>query len=158
VPDHAGVELDDVIEDCRSEIAQGGFTVAAIAGDGGGCDWAYTIGLHRSHGHAELLIVGLEAHLAGAVLHVLGARVAAGERLGPDPVRLEGGMELRARPVDDLWGARGDWFVLGRAVMDSWGERWPPTVQLTWPDASGNHPERPGDRRWMLRQPLLSAG
>lgn len=144
-----------MIEECRAEIDQGGFTAAAIVGDGGGCDWAYTIGLHRSHGHPELLIVGLEAQLAGAVLQVLGSEVAEGRRIEPGSVEVEGGMDLHCHEVDPLWCSHGDWFVLGRAVMDSWGLRWPPTLQLTWPDAAGCYPEDPGESRWMLRQPLL---
>ena len=144
------------LEACRADIELGGYSVAAILGDETGCDWAYSIGLTRSYDHPELVVVGLEAPFAGAVIEVLARRVAEGERLIPgSTVELEGGLELRLHLVDPLWCSRGDWFVLGREVMATWGERWPASIQLTWPDASGAFPEHPGDPRWNFRQPML---
>src|SRR5690606_30743557 len=54
--DHRSVEHADEIEICRTDIALGGFSVAAIIADETGCDWAYSIGLHHSFGHPELLL------------------------------------------------------------------------------------------------------
>jgi len=151
------VEHADEIEICRTDIALGGFSVAAIIADETGCDWAYTIGLHHSYGHPELLLVGLEAPIAGAVIEVVARTVAEGRviRAG-DEFTLDGGLELRAHAVDDLWCGMGDWFNLGREVMSTWGQRWPESLQLVWSDAEGRYPERPGDPRWSFRQPLLT--
>ncbi len=155
--DHRSVEHADEIEICRTDIALGGFSVAAIIADETGCDWAYSIGLNHSFGHPELLLVGLEAPIAGALVEVLAGQVADGRRIAAgDEVVLDGVLELRASAVDDLWCGMGDWFTLGREVMSSWGRRWPDTVQLIWSDAEGRFPERPGDPRWSFRQPLLS--
>lgn len=152
----ADVEMDEVIEDIVDEVERGGFTVAAIAGDGSGIDWAYTIGLQRNHGHPELLLVGVDAPLAGVVLQHLGDTIAAGRSLADELViDLRDGVEFRVHQVDELFLAHGDWFVLGRAVTESWGGRWPATLQLVWRDHDGDFPDRAGDRRWMLRQPLL---
>ncbi len=150
------MEHSDPLEACRADIELGGFSVAAIVGDETGCDWAYSIGLTRSYDHPELVVVGLEAPFAGAVIEVLSRRVAEGERLIPgSTVEFDGGLELRAHLVDPLWCSRGDWFVLGREVMATWGERWPASIQLTWPDANGTFPDQPGDPRWTFRQPML---
>ncbi|HLU42477.1 MAG TPA: DUF4262 domain-containing protein [Microthrixaceae bacterium] len=151
------MEHADEIEICRTDIALGGFSVAAIIADETGCDWAYTIGLHHSYGHPELLLVGLEAPIAGAVIEVVARTVAEGRviRAG-DEFTLDGGLELRAHAVDDLWCGMGDWFNLGREVMSTWGQRWPESLQLVWSDAEGRYPERPGDPRWSFRQPLLT--
>lgn len=151
------MEHADEIEICRTDIALGGFSVAAIIADETGCDWAYTIGLHHSYGHPELLLVGLEAPIAGAVIEVVARTVAEGRviRAG-DEFTLDGGLELRAHAVDDLWCGMGDWFNLGREVMSTWGLRWPESLQLVWSDAEGRYPERPGDPRWSFRQPLLT--
>ncbi len=150
------VNMEGLIEDCRRELAEGGFTVAALVGDETGCDWAYTIGLHRNFGHPELLLVGLEAPVAGAVLELMGNRIAAGERLDDDrPLVMDGGLEFRTRPVDALFRSHGDWFILGREVMACWGERWPASLQLIWSDPGEEFPQQPGDPRWMVRQPLL---
>jgi hypothetical protein len=147
-----------MIEDCRQELEDGGFTVLALLGDEHGCDWAYTMGLHRNFGHPELLVVGLEAPVAGAVLELLGQRVAAGEQMGAgSQLLMDGGLEFQVRSVDPLFASRGDWFVLGREVMACWGERWPTSLQLIWSDPAHGYPDRPGDPRWVARQPLLCA-
>ena len=82
--------------------------------------------------------------------------MAAGERLtaGKD-LSLDGGMQFRACEVDPLFGARGDWFILGREVMACWGERWPRSLQLVWSDRGEEFPRDAGDPRWSLHQPLL---
>lgn len=150
------VEISDPLEACRADIAAGGHSVAAIVGDESGCDWAYSIGLTRSYDHPELVVVGLEAPFAGAVIEVLSRRVAEGERLIPgSTVSVEGGLEFRLHLVDPLWCSRGDWFVLGREVMSIWGERWPTSIQLTWPDANGSYPDQGGVADWQFRQPVL---
>ncbi len=150
--------IDDPLHACRADIEAGGHTVAAIVGDESGCDWAYSIGLMHSYGHPELIIVGLEAPFAGAVIEVLSRRVGEGEHFIPgSSIELDGGLELRLHLVDPLWCSRGDWFSLGREVMGTWGERWPTSIQLTWPDADGTFPEQPGDPAWAFRQPMLFA-
>jgi hypothetical protein len=157
--DHPSVRHEEDFEMFRSDIELGGYSVAAIIADETACDWAYSIGLHRSFGHPELLLVGMEAPLAGAIIEVVASEVAAGRRIDQgDTVVLDGGLALRAHRVDDLWCGLGDWFNLGREVMSAWGGRWPPSIQLIWCDADGRYPERPGDPSWCLRQPLLSAG
>lgn len=147
---------EDPFAACRDDIESGGYSVVAIVGDESGCDWAYSIGLHRSFDHPELLIVGLEAPFAGAVIELLAKQISDGERLIPGTsVIMDGGLEFRVHLVDRLWCGQGDWFNLGREVMSTWGERWPTTVQLTWSDSDGAFPEPPGDSKWAFRQPLL---
>lgn len=151
----AGVEMRKVVDECRDEVASGGFTVIAIIGDAHGCDWAYTVGLANNHDHPELLLIGLEAVVAGELLEVLGAEVAGGGRIDPLAViRLDDDMCLLARQVDRLWLSQGDWFNLGREVMSELGHRWPDCLQLTWPDCAGGFPE-PGGDSLRQRQPLL---
>jgi hypothetical protein len=153
------VHHEDELEICRADIALGGYTVAAILADETGCDWAYSIGLHHSFDHPELLVVGIDAPVAGAVIEVLADGVASGRRIAAgDAVLLDGGLEFRAQEVDRLWCGLGDWFNLGREVMATWGERWPASLQLVWADEHGRYPEAPGDPSWSLRQPLLCTG
>jgi hypothetical protein len=153
------VRHEEELELCRNDIALGGYSVAAIIADESGCDWAYSIGLHHSFAHPELVLVGLEAPLAGAVVEMLASEVGSGRRIADgERLTLEGGLRLRARAVEPLWLGLGDWFNLGREVMAIWGERWPESLQLVWSDAEGRYPERPGDPEWSFRQPLLSGG
>lgn len=152
------VEMRDVVRECCEEVAAGGFTVAAIIGDDHGCDWAYTIGLGHNFAHPELLIAGLDAPVAGAVLELVGTGVAEGRAIRPDTVlAFDGGLELRARRIDAIWCAQGDWFNLGRQVLAELGLRWPASMQLTWPDSHGRFPRHSDDPAALLRQPLLFA-
>lgn len=151
------VNPTQIVELFREDMEVGAFNVAALVADASSCDWAYSVGLHRCYGHPELLIVGLEAPIAGAVIEVLGKEITDGRQLESGTViQLLGGLELHVRAVDPLWLARGDWFELGRQVMSCWGDRWPETLQLVWSDADGAFPEQPGDPQWSLRQPLLA--
>ena len=87
----------------RTEIQSGSFNVAALLADETGCDWAYSIGLHHNFNHPELLVVGLDASIAGAVIEVLGEEIARGRHLGAgETLRLDGGMYLHIRSVDPL--------------------------------------------------------
>lgn len=146
----------EVVDSFRSDITEVGYTVAAVTGDRTGCDWAYSVGLHHTHRHPELIMVGLDAPLAGAVIQALGDKVCAGVDLRGSGDVMVGPMALRFRQVDDLFCSQGDWFNLGREVVSTWGERWPATLQVVWADDSGRFPEETGDPAWFLRQPLLA--
>jgi hypothetical protein len=115
------VEGSNFISTCWTDIAARGYLVAAVDGGADGFDWAYTVGLHLTTGHPELVLVGLEAAMAGGVLDSVGQRVVDGLELHVDePVRM-GPMTLALRRVDPLWRTDGDWFALGRAVLGSKG-------------------------------------
>lgn len=153
---HWPVHGPDFISSCWNDIEARGFLVAAVEGGAQACDWAYTVGLHLTTGHPELVLVGLDAAMAGGVLDSVGQRVVDGLVLGPDvPLRI-GPVVLGLREVDPLWRTHGDWFALGRAVLGRRGLSWPPTLQVVWPDQHGDVPQQPGDPRWSLRQPLLA--
>ncbi|MGB6058468.1 MAG: DUF4262 domain-containing protein [Microthrixaceae bacterium] len=148
----------EVIEQLRSDIRDGEFNVAALVADQSSCDWAYSIGLSLSYGHPELLIVGLEASLAGVVVDMLGRAVGEGlEIAAGSRIEASDSLVLETCTVDKLWLAQGAWFDLGREVMLGWGQRWPETIQLLWPDAEGVYPSVPGDPEWLLTQPLLAS-
>ena len=145
----------EVVENFKQDIAEVGYTVAAVTGDRTGCDWAYSVGLHRTFGHPELIIVGVDAPLAGAIVQAMADKVAAGVDLRDREGVRVGPMQLRFREVDELFCSQGDWFNLGREVMAELGERWPATLQIVWADSEGRYPERSDDPAWFLRQPLL---
>lgn len=144
-----------VVETFKQDIAETGYTVAAITGDVTGCDWAYSVGLHHTFDRPELIIVGVEAPLAGAIIQALADKVATGAVLADGGEARIGPMHLRFRQVDDLFLSQGDWFNLGREIATEWGGRWPATLQVVWADADGRFPDRPDDPAWFLRQPLL---
>lgn len=106
------------------------FVVVAVQGDLSGTDWAHTVGLHRSTGHPELLVVGLPAHEAAAVVEELADRVVLGLRLVPGAAALLGDLRLRAVEVDRVAAERSGWFRVGAAILGVAEQDWPPTIQL----------------------------
>lgn len=155
---HRYVGRAGIIQQLRSDIRAGEFNVVALVADQSSCDWAYSVGLSGCFGHPELLMVGMEASLAGMVIEDVGRAVAEGLRIVPgDSIEAAGSLVLETCSVDNIWLAQGAWFDLGREVMLGWGERWPETIQLLWPDAEGVYPCVPGDPAWLLTQPLLAS-
>lgn len=144
-----------LVEQFKQDIAEHGYTVAAVTGDLTGCDWAYSVGLDHSFGHPELIIIGLDAPLAGAIIQAMADKVASGIDLRVGHGVRIGPMGLHFTEVDDLFASHGDWFNLGREVMSDLGRRWPPTMQIVWADDDGRFPERSDDPEWFMRQPLL---
>lgn len=147
----------EVLNSFTQDIDEIGYGVAAIIGDVTGCDWAYSVGLTHSFDHPELIVVGVDAPLAGAIIQGLADKVAGGIDLRHQPSARIGPMCVRFEEVEDLFCGQGDWFNLGREVMAEFGERWPDTLQVVWADADGRFPEDDEhDREWFLRQPLLA--
>jgi hypothetical protein len=146
-----------VLEAFRRDIDRSGYTVAAITGDMTGCDWAYSVGLDHSFDHPELIVVGLDAPIGGAIVEALAEQVAAGLRLVDGGEARLGPLHLRFRQVADVFCSQSDWFILGREVAADWGRRWAATLQVVWADTDGSFPERTDDPAWFLRQPLLVA-
>jgi len=145
----------DVVENFTQDIAEIGWTVAAVTGDRTGCDWAYSVGLDLTYDHPELIIVGVDAPLAGAIVQAMAEKVAQGADLRDCGTVHVGPMQLRFRAVDGLFCSQGDWFNLGRLVMAEMGRSWPETLQIVWADTNGRYPEAPGEPDWFMRQPLL---
>jgi hypothetical protein len=147
----------DVITTCRQEVAHRGFAVIAMEGDRTGWDWAHTVGLHDRTGHPELVVVGLPASIAGALVEVVGEQVLDGLRLDDgdgltvEPFRLR--VEVVGRAVHDV----GPWFDLGRCVLDTPDDGFPPVLQLLWADAAGSFPSPVTDLSVREPQPVLSA-
>ncbi|MFI5043854.1 MAG: DUF4262 domain-containing protein [Acidimicrobiales bacterium] len=146
----------DLVAACVADMEEVGYSVPAIEADTSDCDWSYTIGLHRTFDHPELILIGLDAPLAGAVLEYLCQQIVDGVEFAPSSATGFGPLRLRFRTVGDIFRSHGEWFGLGRELLARFGEAWPPTLQVLWADRDGDYPIRPGDPSWMLRQPLLA--
>lgn len=147
----------EVLNSFRQDIDEVGYGVAAVTGDVTGCDWAYSVGLDHSFDHPELIVIGVEAPLAGAIVQALADKVVLGIDLRQQPGARIGPMTFRFDDVDDVFRSQGDWFNLGREIVAEFGERWPDTIQVVWADDEGRFPGSDGvdDSEWFLRQPLL---
>jgi hypothetical protein len=118
--------------------------VVAVTGDLRGVDWAHTAGLHRDLGHPELVLVGLPAPVAAAVLEQLAETVLRGVRLRAGVATELGELRLRLVDVDPDVAAAGEWFRVGRALLGRLGDPWPPTLQVLWAVADGGFPDETG--------------
>lgn len=145
----------EIVESFRQDIVENGYSVVPVTGDLTGCDWAYSVGLDVSFEHPELIIVGVDAPLAGAIVQAMAEKIAVGADLRRCGAAQVGPMAFRFEEVDDLFCSQGDWFNLGRQVMAETGLAWPSTLQIVWADTDGTYPERSDDPRWFMRQPLL---
>jgi hypothetical protein len=144
---------EDVI---RETVAAHGWSVQLIPAGARDDEppFAYTVGLFRTLGHAELIVVGLRHELMHAMLNNLGERARDG---GPLPVDapIAGvieGHDVRLRPVRAAESYRDH---VGYAMWFNGGREFP-LLQVVWPDADGRFPGEPGaDDRLAAQQPLL---
>ncbi|MFG2987585.1 DUF4262 domain-containing protein [Streptomyces sp. NPDC048258] len=116
-------------------IAEQGYIVQRVPGDGRSTPFSYTVGLHESHGY-ELVMVGIDNPTMDGVLHALVERFT--DSAGPAPdLLLEGllphGYLLRMRPVQSPEPFSILRAVYGAAVC-------PPFWQAVWPDPESRFP------------------
>ena len=137
----------------RSDVEEFGWHVVTV-GAQSGPDFGFTIGLHQTFGHPEVLMIGLPDHMLRNVLNVVGENVKSGARYsaGASYSGILEGHQCAFRSVP------GDRFpeYLGYAIRFYAGVGFP-CIQCIWPDRLGRFPWRPeasnADR---AAQPVLS--
>jgi hypothetical protein len=115
--------------------------------------YAYTIGLHHTHGHPEILTLGLAREDSESLLSTLAAEVASGRRFGEGEIyrNTPADMGCGFRPV--AREAYPSFLGLARKFYNSLDF---PVLQCVWPDPQGRYPWQSGFSpilQW--RQPLL---
>jgi hypothetical protein len=125
----------------RHEVSMHGWRTAGEAAGAGGPAWRYTVGLHHTYQHPEVIVVGLsqttlQAILDAVVRHVrAGHRFEAGERYDDILAHYACAFER----VDRRWYDA----YLSDAVAFFGSGRFP-VLQCLWPDRAGRYPS---DRR-----------
>jgi hypothetical protein len=121
-------------------IQNHGWAVIAVAEGEAEAAFAYTIGLTRFHGHPELLISGMHASDAQAVLNELGAEVRRGTRFTAAHVlRQTGRHRLKFMKVNDP----GRLIEAQKMYASQNGPV--PALQVVYSDHDGHWP---WDRAW----------
>lgn len=121
----------------RSDVLTYGWHAAGATADAGTPAWRYTVGLHRSYQHPEVVVSGLshgvmEAFLAAIVRHVqAGHRFEAGDAY-------DGILERYACAFRAVDRCRYTPY-LPQAVAFYGGTRFP-ALQCLWPDRLGRYP------------------
>jgi hypothetical protein len=114
-------------EKCIADVARYGLHVINVPADERGPGFAYSVGLHRSFQHPEVIIVGLARDVMHGMLNDLADRVRQGERF-----------EAGATSDEFLEGYACTFReVQGRLYVDDWQPF--PALQLVYPDR---------ERRW----------
>lgn len=148
---------DDGDRQLLDDVRSVGWHVVGIEADDEGPAFAYTVGLHHSFGHPELVVFGLPVPTLFGVLNALGEAVKAGERFQAweETDRALDGYSVLLTPVDPghyreyLGYAR--WFYRGNEFS---------VLQCVWPDAQHRYPTEPGFTPQLsgLQPQLASAG
>lgn len=136
-----------------ANIDRVGWAVLCIPDDDEGPGFAYSLGLFETHGHPEVILVGLKTETMYGLVNHIGRRVKDGDRFEPG-MPCEGVVDRF--PVWFLPVARENYReYLGYA---GWYYRGPdfPALQCVWPDKTGRFPWDAGVHPGMAtRQPLL---
>jgi hypothetical protein len=145
---------DETLDHIREVIAEHGWWVGMIGEEGGQPGFAYTIGLHESFGHAEIIIFGLPLASMHRILNVCGALVREGKRFADgstSPDVLEG-YEVRFRSVV----ARESYETFLGYGCRFYGERSFEVLQCVWPDKAHKFPGEAGAAAFLAAaQPMV---
>jgi uncharacterized protein DUF4262 len=137
-----------------ADIDQYGCHILHVAGEGELPPFSYSVGIQRSAGRPEVVVVGLKQPIAHFVINEYNRRVQEGETFTPGD-RYEGfleGFDVLIEQVDpqfysdyfgwDLWLYGGPEFEV---------------LQLVWPTTEGLWPWQPDASEWFRGwQPLLT--
>jgi hypothetical protein len=146
--------VDEAEEFVRRCVADYGWAVQVIPEDAEGPGFAYTVGLHASYGHPELIVFGLPNDVMQSLLNTCGDRVKGGERLTIDarvPDVLDA-HDVRFREVRDPESFREHvgyalWYYQGQPFR---------VLQMLWPDKQNRFPGDAGTEEWLAAaQPQL---
>jgi hypothetical protein len=139
-----------------SDIARVGWAVVGIMEDDEGPGFAFSVGLFHTHGHPEILLIGLPWEVAYRLVNDIGTAIRGGERFEAGR-RYDGlaegyptAFEPVARDHYREYLGTASWFYQG------WDF---PVLQCVWPDKAGVFPWETGyDVRFQRAQPMLSRG
>jgi hypothetical protein len=152
-PEEHAAHDKDAEQQIISDVAEYGFHVAMVPGDGYSPSFAYTIGLYKTYGYPELICFGLNLDLLHSVLW--SGKELLDKQPQPDPSigypDFIGDYDVRLLPVDRDWYryyfGYGIWFNQSRDF---------PALQIVWPDKQALYPWEEGfNPAWKAGQPLL---
>lgn len=121
----------------KRDIARYGFHVVKVMEDDAGPAHAFTIGLHETRDHPEVVVAGPNLDVLHQLANAVGSDVCEGRRFAPDQAYdgIVQGLACHFRTVHpanygDFLGYAG-WYYEGRPF---------PALQCLWPDPEGRFP------------------
>jgi len=145
-------ELDDTDRELLDHVRTYGWHVVAVPDDEVGPGYVFSVGLHHTFGHPEVVVFGLGTEMLYELINKVGAAVRDGFRFEPGH-RHDGLLEGHPcifQPVAPAlcteYLGTADWF---------YGAPYP-ALQLVWPDEQGRFPWEVGfDPALVNLQPAL---
>ncbi len=137
-----------------ADVKRVGWHLVGVMADENGPAFVYTVGLYHHYQHPEIVGIGLDIEVMGAILNGIGDKIKNGEKFAnaqeADDI-LEGYLAC-FRTVDKQYYR--DYFGFARWFYNSDDF---PVLQCVWPDKARRYPWHPeavdGFRK---RQPILS--
>ena len=142
-------------QEMSRNIETRGWHIVSVAETPDSPGWAFTVGLHRSHTHPEIIIAGLPIETMEAILEALASDVTHGAYYdaGASSAGVLEDLTCEFRPVDRL---RYEPYL--ESALRYYGDDEFPAVQCVWPDANNRLPgERGAEPELADLQPLLHA-
>jgi hypothetical protein len=135
-----------------ADVERYGWHVIGIEEDAEGPGFAYSVGLYRSRGHPEVIVLGLPVRVMHQIINAVGEVVRSGERFEhlDESGEVLDGFHVAFRTVerrhypDYLGYAR--WFHRGDDF---------PALQCVWPDSAHRYPWHPEFNAAHARRQLL---
>jgi hypothetical protein len=133
--------MADRLAQVQNDIDTYGWHVILVSEDGEGPGFAYSIGLHRTLRHPEVVIFGLDLAILHRLVNDIAAEVRRGERFGEGDTSDE---ILEGYPVA-FRGVSAEFYeeYLGQAIRYYGGTAFP-ALQCFWPDREGRFPWQSG--------------
>jgi len=128
-------------ERCVADVERYGLHVLEVGAEEDSPAFAYTVGLHRTFAHPELIILGLGLDTMHQLLNDVAAALRAGRRFAAGDVTDEflEGYDVTFRTVPERhyrpYLGWANWFNGGRAY---------PALQMVYPDRARRWPWEPG--------------
>ena len=137
----------------QAHIDQYGWTVICVPGSGYLPAFAYTVGLYKGFGHAEIIMFGFTPKTMHVILNDAGIRIKGGQPIKTGCIYddfFEGGnvqfLPVDPRNIEDYFG-----FAIGYNGTAQF-----PAIEIVWTDRENRFPWESGfDETMRYRQPLL---
>ena len=145
---------DDEDRKLLADIDQFGWHVIGVEQDDDGPGFAYSIGLYRSFGHPEILVIGLDTNVTFGMVNGVGELIRGGKRFDDfdESGDVLDGFNVAFRRVEKAHYAGyvgyARWFYEGDDF---------PILQCVWPDSRQRYPWNPDyPAALRARQPILN--
>jgi hypothetical protein len=136
-----------------ADVREHGWHVVKVPDENESPGWAFSIGLHHSFSHPEIIIVGLPLDVMHRIINTIGSLIRTGRRFehGVRSTNVVDDYTCAFSTVAPCWYAP----LLGYAIWFYRGSHFP-VLQCEWPDRDGRLPDDPRFNASLLHaQPLL---